>query len=325
VTSLSSLDSTETAQRPRRFANWLRPALSLAIIALTLGFLGLQLARSWDQVSDRLRAADLRLIAFSALLYGLGLALLGWPWTALLGRLAPAVTPARRLAVYLISHAGKYVPGKAMVFIIRAGLLAPRGVGAGEVTAVTFQETFLSMGSGALLGLLAAGFAPAELMTAETRAGLALLAGGLAAGFLVASFPTVFRRLTRIAALPFRKAVGFADQPAPTGLWLMSIVTGLIAWLIQGTGLALTILALDPQGPPLERIPLVAAAFALSSVAGFLSGVPGQLGVRDWVLLVTLGPLVSPPTALAAPVVFRIVTLAVELSLALALAPWSRR
>ena len=56
-----------------------------------------------------------------------------------------------------MSHLGKYVPGKAMVVVLRSGLVVPYGGRAGTAAIATFYETLVMMCAGGLVA--AAGFA----------------------------------------------------------------------------------------------------------------------------------------------------------------------
>ena len=45
------------------------------------------------------------------------------------------------LRAYVVSHLGKYVPGKAMVVVIRTALVVPFGARASTAAIATFYET----------------------------------------------------------------------------------------------------------------------------------------------------------------------------------------
>ena len=73
-----------------------------------------------------------------------------------------SATPVRlvpALRAYLVSHLGKYVPGKAMVVVVRAGMVVPFGGRASTAAIATFYETLVMMAAGGLIA--AAGFARA--------------------------------------------------------------------------------------------------------------------------------------------------------------------
>ena len=57
----------------------------------------------------------------------------------------------RPYGAYLVSHLGKYVPGKAMVVVMCAGMSVPFGAGAATAAIATFYETLVMMASGGLL------------------------------------------------------------------------------------------------------------------------------------------------------------------------------
>ena len=95
----------------------------------------------------------------SGLLYLAGLSAYGRFYERVL-RASP--TPVRlvpALRAYLVSHLGKYVPGKAMVVVVRAGMVVPFGARASTAAIATFYETLVMMAAGGLIA--AAGFAAA--------------------------------------------------------------------------------------------------------------------------------------------------------------------
>ena len=51
---------------------------------------------------------------------------------------------------YLVSHLGKYVPGKAMVVVVRVGLVTPYGARPATAAFATLYETLVMMASGGL-------------------------------------------------------------------------------------------------------------------------------------------------------------------------------
>jgi hypothetical protein len=114
--------------RPR----WKRTAIvavKVAVAVLVVAAVGRHVARTWGDLSRHHATLHVEpgWIAVSVVLYLLGLSACG----AYFGRVMDAgPTPVRRdaaLRAYLISHLGKYVPGKAMVVVLRAALVAPYG------------------------------------------------------------------------------------------------------------------------------------------------------------------------------------------------------
>ena len=88
----------------------------------------------------------------SALLYLVGILPEGLFWHRALRSLGQDVPLGRTLRAYYIGHLGKYVPGKAMVVVMRTGLVCGPGVDASIAAASVFLETLTMMAAGAFLG-----------------------------------------------------------------------------------------------------------------------------------------------------------------------------
>jgi uncharacterized membrane protein YbhN (UPF0104 family) len=63
----------------------------------------------------------------------------------------------------------------------------------------------------------------------------------------------------------------------------------------------------------IDHIPLVTATVAMAMVAGFVSFVPGGLGVREVVVIPLLAPVYGHAVAIVSAILLRLVWLAVEL------------
>ncbi len=99
---------------------------------------------------------------------------------------------------YLISHLGKYVPGKAMVVVMRVGLTSPYGARPATAALATFYETIAMMAAGAAVA--AVGFAAGPRPVQVVPLGLSV---GLAVALLVVVEPRVFPRVSKLLTLPF--------------------------------------------------------------------------------------------------------------------------
>ncbi len=77
--------------------------------------------------------------------YGLGMLPAAWFWRQSLLRLSQPAPRGRTLYAYCAGHLGKYFPGKAMVIILRVGILAPLGVLKVATTLTIFLETLTMM------------------------------------------------------------------------------------------------------------------------------------------------------------------------------------
>lgn len=217
------------------------------------------------------------------------------------------------LRAYYIGHLGKYVPGKAMVVVLRTGLLADERCGKTVTALAVFIETLTMMAVGGMVASLVL------LWLFEHWLMLALaLAMVAAAG--APTLPPVFRRVIRLLKLrradpQIEHALEGLDFRLMTRGWLLCgggwLLLGLSMWATV-RGLPMTESALVAS---LRAIPLYTACVALAMVLGFVSLIPGGALVREWVITTLLAPLpdLGVAGALAAAVWLRIAWLVSEL------------
>ncbi len=289
---------------------------------LVLWAVGRHVARTWNDIRQHEVAVKVQpgwLVA-SGLLYVAGLSCSGRFYGGVLqaGSTPIGIFPATR--AYLISHLGKYVPGKAMVVLMRAGLSVPYGARAATAAIATFYETLVMMAAGGLaagLGFTVAGPSPAvevvlprwgkQVLPIYALAGL--LGIGLGLAFLVVVLPPVFRRLALLFSTPFPR-VGPEALPRFTGrLLIRGLFWSTAAWVLLGCSQLAVAQALMPPGrssyPGLLLV--VTASVALATVAGFVVAVlPGGLGVREGVLMIALGPSLGRDEAVVAALALRL-------------------
>jgi len=317
-------------------------ALKAAVAVLVFWGVGRHVARTWadlgrDGASLRFHPAWL---ALSGGLYLLGLALCGLFYG---DALAAGPTPIGRFAAlraYLISHLGKYVPGKAVVVVMRAGLSTPYGARASTSAVATFYETLVMMTSGSLIAAVVfamGGGSPTVPLGREVLgvrevpafALFAILSAGLAAAFLTVVAPPVFRRIAGTLA---RKIPGASGESLDGYTWSLTArglaLTG-ASWGFLGLSQVAAARGLsgidDGRFDPASAIPVAVASVALATVAGFVVAVaPGGLGVRESVLMYALGPAFGAGLAVAAALVLRLVWVAAEVLAALVLGPLGR-
>ena len=111
------------------------------------------------------------------------------------GRWGKTSACGRAAGLSIIGHLGKYVPGKAMVVILRAGMIRGPGVDAPLAVVSVFFETLTMMAVGALMaaGIVAVWFRGQPLLFWASL-GMMAVAG-------LPTLPPVFRRLVRIVGL----------------------------------------------------------------------------------------------------------------------------
>ncbi len=297
--------------RPITWKRWLVLAVNAAILLGVSWGLWIYVSRyladlqTWETLWGRIRWPLLPLAGF---LYLLGLFPCAAFWRGALSTLGYQPSWLATARAYYIGHLGKYIPSKAMVVFLRVWMLQGR-VPAAPAGIAVFLETLTMMAVGGVLagGLLAAFY--------REHLWLAALGVGLAAAAAVPILPPVLAKLAALAR------VGQADPELVERLELLTLrkhlpgVLGIAGgWFLMGLSLTVTITALDPSwSVGLGEIILCTAGVGLSVVAGFLSLLPGGVGVREVVLMpVLLTATAENAVAVAAAILLRLVWLLSE-------------
>jgi hypothetical protein len=303
---------------------------------------------AWRRESDasRIGLKDIRWdwIGWSALAYAVSLFPSGLVLAQALRGLRQRVSLPLVTAAQLIGHLGKYVPGKAMVVVLRAAVLnrGPFRVSARVATAAVVIETASLVAVGSVLSL-------ALVLVLDTPSWLRWGTALLAAGGLVGTLPPVLRMVfsrrwgvvpaagpeTLSGDSPATEVVhrlpsvqnrsggkGLAArlvQPIPLDWTAKEMAESwlwcTISWVFTGLSMTAIVLALIPRPLPTDpwSLTLISSAAAmLAFVAGFLSLLPGGALVRELVLATLLQPVIGQGPALLAAVAARLVQLAVE-------------
>jgi glycosyltransferase 2 family protein len=298
---------------PRRRHRWIFTVLKLAVAAIVVWGIHRTTASAIEDLERRhWSPAQLRpgWLAASGVLYLLGMAPSGWFWYRVLWALGQRPRWGETLRAYFIGHLGKYVPGKALVVILRTGLIRSQRVDTTVAAVSVFYETLTMMAVGASVAavLLAVWFRHHVLFV--------LLALGLAVVAGLPTLPPVFRRLAALAGVG-KNDPHVAEKLA--GLGYRGLLVGwcsvAIGWLLVGLSLWATIAASGyADWPPTAHdLLLCVTAAALAVVAGFLSLIPGGALVREAVLLELLQPRFGEAGALVSAIVARLVWLVAEL------------
>jgi len=215
------------------------------------------------------------------------------------------------LRAFYVGHLGKYVPGKALVVILRTGLIRSDRCDASVAAVSVFVETLTMMAVGAFVsaGLLVALF--------REQFWLLLLAVGLMLCAGVPTLPPIFRRLVRLVGV--RKVNPDIDTAlAGLDFRLMAYgwVTVGLGWSLLGLSLWSVLRAIPTTSLTLGDLPLVTACVALALVAGFLSLLPGGIAIREFVIMTLLGAPFGAGAAMVSAILLRLCWLLSEVVMA---------
>jgi hypothetical protein len=308
---------------------WLLRAVNLLILGLIIWAVRRTLYRAWDQLGEYPLQLHPGWVLASGTLYLVGLSLAGVYWHRVLRVLGQDARFGESVRAYFVAHLGKYVPGKAMVIIIRAGMIRSHRVDTAVAAASVFFETLTMMAVGAFLAaaVLAVGFRAQALMLAAA-VGMMILAG-------LPTVPPIFKRLARLAGVG-RSDPGVSEKMDNLGYRTLLMGWALMAltWVLLGLSYWATLQAMGIPGlDPIGQLPRYTACVALATVAGFLLVVaPGGIGVREAALaalmipyLKTLTPEHAELEAWASVAVLRLVWLGAELAISGILYPLGAR
>ena len=288
---------------------WLLLAVKLLIVALLAWFVRGTIVGALAQVGSLHFAPGWLLL--SGVLYLVGLLPEGLFWHRVLLALGQDAGLGETLRAYFIGHLGKYVPGKAMVIVLRTGLIRSHRVDTGLAVAGVFLETLTMMAVGACLAVpILAIWLSGDLRLTAAAVGMAIVAG-------LPTLPPVFSRLARLLGVG-RSNPAVAQRLAGlsykllVGGWLAMIV----GWAFMGASLWAVLRAVGIPADLAANLHLYTAAVAMAVVVGFVSMIPGGLFTRDAALAVLLTPMTSGgvTTAIVAAVL-RLVWLVAELAI----------
>lgn len=307
------MNSGPTRPKPR----W----LAAAKLSLRLLILGLVAVGIWHSASRGL--ADLQKqhfewsqlncwwLAVSALAYFAATLPSGLFYHRALWAMGQRPTRYEAVRAFTIGHLGKYVPGKALVPVLRAGLVRGPRVDTTVAATAVFVETLTTMAVGASVAAVLAGILYHDQPTLVALAAALMICVG------IPTHPAIFRRVVRM--LGVRKFNPHIDQ-ALAGLdyrlMLYGWLTIIPAWLLLGFSLWAALRAFQPpDAAPLtiQDWPFVTVCYALAIIAGFVFMVPGGLGVREWVVTKVLAGPYGVGAALISAVLVRLASLAAEL------------
>jgi uncharacterized membrane protein YbhN (UPF0104 family) len=294
------------------------PLLKLVLHVAILALVGWGVWRTVEQARAELVTSGITLrdlhfgwLVISGITYLIGML----PWALFWYRVLLAMHQRPRrwesMRAYAVSQPGKYVPGKFMVVALRSAMIRSENVDLTISAAASFVETLTVMSLGAVVGAL--------LLPAVWSGDwwLEVFAIGAAIGVGLPTLPPVLQRLAKLTRMHRlhpeidRSFVGLSIRRLVPG-WI-AIVLG---WFSMGASLGATLLAMPGH---LERevrwtdLAMLTACVALSTVAGFVSGLPGGLVAREWVVMALVKPHFGATAAILSALINRCVMIAAEL------------
>ena len=299
---------------PQRFS---RPILSIskwALLVVVAIYVGVAMKRQfqafdWQTANFRavplFAAAILFIIVYAARTVSFHLLLSGY---AAIGQ-GPPPTWRGSAVVAWVPQLAKYVPGQVVSVLGAVGMLRRYGVPAAIGLSVVLVMDGLAVLTGMISGSPLLLWAPVKrvMPLGWLWCALIILLGATALS------PKVLGKLINFALIKAKKPP--LQSMPPIRDYVGPVLLGFSQWLLAG--LALWCVAAAVTDVPARWIPLFIAISALGYTAGYLSPLPGGLGVREGIFLPLLTMLIGPAAAIAVATA-RIIQTLVEVLMALA-------
>lgn len=295
------------SERLKRVLKWLGTALALAAV-------GFVVHRLWTQFSalpaDALEAAwpGLLLAALGYAGCGAFLALI-W-WLALRAAGLGSASFSRASSAFLSSQLGKYLPGNVGHFAARHVLSRRHGASHQALVAATLLESLLLVVAAGVLAILVV---------------QPMISGSLQPMLEAVWLVPLLAALALVSGLALARKRGWLDSGL--GLPRLAVELGaalclaLVFFLASSGCFVIMSNSLD-AGDWMSLVPWVAAAWLL----GFLiPGAPGGLGIREFVLVLGLTPLIGEAQAALDALMFRLVTVGGDALMSAVGAVWLRK
>lgn len=280
-------DLTQSNSNQRSFfKKYIKPFKVLVFILLIL-WLYWQIRSGWKEIIQYNWQINYAWLLLSGLFYLIAFLPSAFFWFLLLRWLEQKVPFWLSLKSFYFSQLGKYIPGKAMVVLIRMGMISEAGVRPSIAVVSVFYETLTMMGSGAFFA------ACIVLCSFKQHWIISFMAFGVAFISLLPLMPPVFTRVLRFLHIAkddehIQKAIGkLGYAKIIKGFLLMFFL-----WSCFGLSLWAAIRSLGIITEPLHFIlPLYVAVVALAMTIGFVVAIaPGGLGVREAIISALLLP-----------------------------------
>jgi glycosyltransferase 2 family protein len=259
------------------------------------------------------------IVAGLAYLLSMTVSMCYWWWSMVaLGQKPRGLDVAR---AYFIGHLGKYVPGKALVIIMRAVLVQSETCRPSIAAITVVYETLSLMAAGAV-------WLVAVLCWTGIWDELPLWATAAIVGTVCLPIvPPIFNLMLKKILKTFRQ-VDVTSLPQMNYRFLgLGILFGLFAWVFMGLSLAAAIRSVNDSMSVWSGLILITAQFAAATIVGWIIPTPGGLGGREAALKVLLQSALGDGLAALVALLLRLTWIVTELIVSALLypLPWFRR
>lgn len=274
-----------------------RRILQTTILIASIVFLTWILWKDIDSLREKSFQVRYELLALSIPFFCLSIFFQFCSWHRLTSSLNIALSFPLSMRAWFISQFGKYIPGKVFLLLGRMSFY-PK-----EHTIIVgtafYLEILIAVITATFVSLACLSFSPTKDILGFDIHWLLFLSPML----ITLAHP-------RLVSAILKQGMKKLNKPYhEIGLkWktiLSSMIFYMVAWSFTGTGVALCIYALTPIN--IQQIIFSTGSFALAAIAGLLViFAPSGIGVRESILTLLLGTIISPALAVVVAVFARV-------------------
>jgi len=283
---------------------WIR----IAFVVIAVLLLTVSVVKEWKQIGPRLERVTASTLVLGMVCVIAGLIATMMAWRALLRDLGSrlAVRPVAR--IFFIGQLGKYIPGSVWPVVMQMELGVKFHVPRARSAAASLVQMALSVGTGALVAVLALPLTAGHATTDLPWMVVVVVVCAVALSPRIAN-PALAKGFRLLKREPLERPLSWRGLGLGTG-WLMA------AWVLFGIPIALLARALGGSG--WQTLTVSVGGFALSWVVGFLVVIaPAGAGVREAIMIALLSTVISPASALAVALISRLMLTVGDLVLGL--------
>ncbi len=261
-----------------------------------------------------------------------------WFWRKMMHKMGGDVGFLDAVRAYYCGHLGKYVPGKAMVLVIRGSMVKERGCRFRAAALSAAYETLIIMGAGTAIAValtpwlisqqLIDALPPWLRQSVQLESVQAIIHSQWGAPLVVmlgciAILPLLSKLFTKVAEKMAPHEENENNKGNITSISPKLIGEGLllfvVAWFLHGLSLGFVLKGVGADDFNLAQLPVWVGAVSLATSIGFIVLFsPGGAGVREGILMAVLmyQPGIGEQQAVAAAFSLRLVWLVTELCVA---------
>lgn len=293
-----SAEASPKKPRRNRIGRLLRWTTGAVVVLACFYFLGARLARDWHKIPWHEIRLSVPLLVSAFLVMFIWMVVYGLTWKVLLRGLDERISLFNSVSVLAVSQIGKYIPGKLWFTVGRMYLAKKHGVSEAKTAVSTAMEIALSLLGAVILFGLAVALVPRNMIP-----GRVYLAFLLVPFCVVAVYPPILNWVTGLILKRLHQPVFEIKMTFRRLLGILGLYVCM--WIVEGLGCYLLIRSFYPIG--LSGLPMVAGAFALSWILGFIVLIsPAGLGVREGIFTFALQLVMPVPIAIIAALLSRI-------------------